>query len=165
MTRAYLPAGKDTNISEVIHKAIDRTFYVGYGDGANIAHPRAKRQGGLTKKGTRRVARGSKGITTRELAGILNAKYGFLTTPASNENNKDLANVINYLIQHLNHKGTIQRVYNGVKAMIINPINRGEYGHNEQKTIERKGFDKPLVDTGTLLKRLQVWEEKQLGGV
>lgn len=50
-------------------------------------------------------------------------------------------------------------VTNFARALIRNRILDGRLGNNSQETAEEKGFDMPLMDTGTLFTAIRAWLE------
>jgi hypothetical protein len=52
-------------------------------------------------------------------------------------------------------KNNSNEIKNTFKALFVQPILKGEYGSNSNKTIEKKGFNRKFIDTGQLVKNLQ----------
>ena len=48
-------------------------------------------------------------------------------------------------------KKALQLMGDGIKGEIVNSINNGSYAPLKPATAKRKGFDKPLIDTGHML--------------
>lgn len=49
----------------------------------------------------------------------------------------------------------MNRVVNLIQAIVRNPILRGDYGHNGKKTIDAKGFDRDMIDTGQMFRAIR----------
>lgn len=100
------------------------------------------------------------GTSLTKVASILNAKYKWLT-PVKDINNKDLQKAIEIIIDGLSKDiFNTTMVLNTIKATLVNPINRMEYGHNAPSTIKAKGFDKVMVNTGKFLRSINALMEK-----
>ena len=89
---------------------------------------------------------------------ILNNKYSFLKKIDLSPNNKDVKNIINFLVKNLNNPNISEKqIENGYLALLINVINRKEFGPNEDSTIKQKGFDFVMKDSGSFIRQLKVW--------
>lgn len=96
------------------------------------------------------------GTSLQDVAGILEAKYGWLEKGFTSEQNDDLKRAIEIVVQGLmSGHFTEQQFLNAVAATMINPINRREFGSNAPSTIKRKGFDKVMVCTGRFIKAIK----------
>lgn len=82
--------------------------------------------------------------------------FMWLRKPFTLAKNADLLAVINFIVDNLNGKGNQQRILNAIQAVIRNPILRGDYGRNSQKTAKEKGFNQLLMATGQLFKNIKV---------
>lgn len=58
-------------------------------------------------------------------------------------------------------KSRIRRFGNKVKRDIVDEIERGEFVPNAPKTVAKKGFDKPLYETGLMEKSISYYTEKR----
>lgn len=162
---ASLSKDRDSNICNICENIINRVYGIGISPNiANNKHfkPLHKQ---LTKSGLTKKSRSKKGlekqITIGELAIILNSKYKFLENPIHKESNKELLKILKIIADELSRKidpiKAEKRIINNLKASIINPINRMEYGNNAPSTIKIKGFNKPIVDTGQIINKIDAW--------
>jgi hypothetical protein len=55
----------------------------------------------------------------------------------------------------------IKRVENLVQAIVRNPILRQDYGTNEARTADAKGFDRHLIDTSQMFRALKARARKR----
>ena len=55
----------------------------------------------------------------------------------------------------MNQQGDKQRILNGMRAVVRNPILRGEYGKNSAKWAAVKGFNDLLMMTGQFFKAIE----------
>lgn len=97
----------------------------------------------------------SKGASNAEVAEYLDKRYKWLRKPFLLASNKEVVDVVNFIVQSLNGKGDRQRVLNGMQAVIRNPILRGEYEKNNAKWAKKKGFDDALLMTGQFFKAIK----------
>lgn len=164
----------DSNILAICDNIFNRTYAVGFiNEVANSIHkktPTVKelkkgKLDKLKKNGNRRITRqtpvSEKSISFKSLINILKSKYNFLETPLLKSSNETLRSVLNIIIKDYNWKISDEvsnkRIENTLKASVINPINRKEYGNNAESTIKIKGFDKPIVDTGQIINNIEAW--------
>lgn len=86
-------------------------------------------------------------------------KYHFkwLSKPFSLAKNKDVLDVVQEIAAQTFGKKSKdnKRMENAVQAVIRNPILRGDYGSNAERTIKAKGFDKLGIDTGQFFKAIK----------
>ena len=122
-----------------------------------VAIPRNKKEGLSALKGTqykrRKIKKRGKMALTK-LAEILDREYGFISESPLLPNNADLMKVMDELMVIFNGEPNPRRIENAAIAMIRNPIIRKDHGNNARSTIQEKGFDRPLVDTGTLFSNI-----------
>lgn len=122
-----------------------------------VSIPRNKREGLSALKGTnypRRKIKKRGGMALTKLAEILDREYGFISDTPLLPNNSDLMKVMDELMVIFNKKPNSRRIENAAIAMIRNPIIRMDFGSNAASTISEKGFDRPMVDTGTLFSNI-----------
>lgn len=95
-------------------------------------------------------------ITLGELAIYLDKQYGVFTDAIEQGDNYQLNVVTQELIKAFS-TGTVnkRRIENAAIMFIKNPIQRKEFGRNNSKTIKSKGFDWPMVDTGTFFTNIK----------
>lgn len=93
--------------------------------------------------------------TLVDVAIDLDKRFKWLRKPFVSPNNKEVAQVVNDIVKSMNGRADKQRVLNGMQAIIRNPILRGEYGQNSQKTVQEKGFNKLLMATGQFFKNIK----------
>lgn len=87
--------------------------------------------------------------TTTDLAEKFEEEYGIFSKPASNPKNKEVIEVVDDLMDMYFLKRDLKkRAQNGAQAVVRNPILRGDYGNNTNKTVNIKGFDRLMIDTG-----------------
>lgn len=99
---------------------------------------------------SRKISSKQSNNTTTDLAEKFEKEYGIFSQPASNPKNKEVIEVIDDLMDMYfnNDLSKKKRIQNGAQAVVRNPILRGDYGDNTQKTINNKGFDRLMIDTG-----------------
>lgn len=85
----------------------------------------------------------------------LDNRFKWLRKPFAEPKNKEVAQVVNDIVKCMNGRADKQRVLNGMQAIIRNPILRGDYGKNSQKTAKEKGFNKLLMATGQFFKAIR----------
>lgn len=93
--------------------------------------------------------------TLVDVAIDLDKRFKWLRKPFASQNNKEVVQVVNDIVKSMNGRADKQRVLNGMQAIIRNPILRGEYGQNSQKTAQEKGFNKLLMATGQFFKNIK----------
>lgn len=95
------------------------------------------------------------GTSLKNVASILQGKYGWLEKGIQTGENSDLKKAVDIVVKGLlTGHFTEQQFINAIKACFINPINRKEFGHNAESTKRRKGFDKVMVETGKFIKSI-----------
>ena len=126
-------------------------------DSAAVAKSKLKGHARLadTNLKRRKIKRRSQTITLKKLAAILDGEYGFITKAADNPNTAYMREFCAELHEYFNGEIGAQRIKNLALAIVRNPIIEGHYGSNAESTIQRKGFNKPLIDTGTLFNAIE----------
>lgn len=71
--------------------------------------------------------------------------------------NSDILAFTSYFLKFIFSKPGVNpnRLTNLLQAIVRNPILRKEYGNNSRATIENKGFDRHLFDTGEMFKSIK----------
>lgn len=112
----------------------------------------------------RRVKKRDPDYTLDEL--LLDLEYwGLFTGAVDDPQNQDLIQIFEVLNEIFVSGDYNQRyqamLENAARALIRNRIIEGRLGNNSASTIDDKGFNKPLIDTGTLFKAIKAWLEEQ----
>lgn len=94
-------------------------------------------------------------VTNVQVAEKLDKQYKWLASPFLNPNNKEVVDVVNEIVADMNQQGDKQRILNGMRAVVRNPILRGEYGKNSAKWAAVKGFNDLLMMTGQFFKAIE----------
>lgn len=110
---------------------------------------------GTTGKSGSYVKKNAK-ITLGELAIYLDKQYGVFTDAIDRGDNYQLNVVTQELIKAFS-TGAVnrRRIENAAIMFIKNPIQRKEFGNNDARTTKTKGFDWPMVDTGTFFTNIK----------
>lgn len=96
------------------------------------------------------------GTTVRAVLKRMDAAFNLLLAPWSNPSNKNVALVLKEVISDMNKShGDNKRIENAALATVRGPILRGEYGSNSPETIKQKGFDRLLINTGTMFSAIK----------
>lgn len=90
----------------------------------------------------------STGETLNDLLSKMEKQRGVLSKALSLAENKELIKVTNLFAKMEKTELDIKSLQNACKAIVKNPILRGDYGKNSKKWIEKKGFDKYGIATG-----------------
>ncbi|AUR98972.1 neck protein [Vibrio phage 1.259.O._10N.286.48.F4] len=95
-------------------------------------------------------------ITLGQLAIFLDARYGVFTDAIDRGDNAQLNIVTQELIKAFSD-GQVneRRITNAATRFIKNPIQRKSFGSNSKRTKSAKGFDWPMVDTGTFFTNIK----------
>lgn len=93
--------------------------------------------------------------TLNKVAAEMDELFKWLRRPFLLKRNKDLIWVINFMVDIMSGKDNRRRIENAMQAVVRNPILRGDYGRNSQKTAKEKGFNKLLMRTGQLFKNVK----------
>lgn len=122
--------------------------------------PLQKRQlipGVPTNKATQ--AGRSKQARLAEVLAYLNRKRGILDEALEQAGQEEISEMAELFVKLVMEPGagtlTVKKLENVVLAIVRNPIIRREYGPNAPATIEKKGFDRFGVNTGTLMKSIE----------
>lgn len=128
---------------------------------ANARKPMSKKAGLTSLKGAqgyqrRKLSRKNTNLKLTALAELMDAKYGFISNAFEKAGNKELNQLFDQFSLMLSNKQINQkRIENAGIAIIRNPILRMEYGKNKRSTEQAKGFNRPIVDTGTLFSNIK----------
>lgn len=107
-------------------------------------------QGGpIRKKGPKTY-----GTTTLEVAKAMQKKTGFMTAPFRKQRSKDMRAFLQAFFNFASGKGSKSKVQTALRAVVRNPMLRGDYGRNTRITAKSKGFNRLLFDTGQLFKSI-----------
>lgn len=144
-----------SELAEFIRREIDSyDMSVGIFEDAPKQIPDRKK--GLTADGRSHVKGESDSPETlTDIARYLEDRFHWLTDPVNNMDENEIGEVIKFIIWNMeaNEYSTIQ-IENALKALILNPIMRHEYGRNSPSTIKEKGFDYLLKDTWQLMRAI-----------
>lgn len=102
----------------------------------------------------------SKNPTLRRLAFYLDENSGIFTDAIKNVNNADLLIVAQELAVIEKNDSNIKMLENASKALIKNPILRGDFGENSPKWAAKKGFNHYGIATGTFFNNIQAAYKK-----
>ena len=92
----------------------------------------------------------------REVFAKLNLRYQLLLAPWRNANSKEQVQVAKELVNSLNAGGKpTNAMRNAIQAVIRGPIQRGEYGNNSKGWAAIKGFNRLMINTGTLFRAIK----------
>lgn len=95
-------------------------------------------------------------ITLGELAIYLDAQYSVFSDAVTRGDNHQLNIVTQELIKAFSgDQINKRRIENAAIRFIKNPIQRKEFGRNDSSTSKAKGFDWPMVDTGTFFSSIE----------
>lgn len=102
----------------------------------------------------RKLGKTNARLTNASLLERLEGSYGILSRAL-----KDTSNVKSFfnsvLLNKMTKKNNSNEIKNTFKALFVQPILKGGYGSNSNKTIKIKGFNRKFIDTGQLVKNLQ----------
>lgn len=127
------------------------------------------------EKGFKRLANDSSGRMVRKVAGrdpdytiaeqLLDLEeWGLFTDALSDPENQDLIGIFDKLeeifISGEYGDDAQNLITNFARALIRNRILDCRLGDNSQETAEEKGFNLPLMDTGTLFTAIRAWLEE-----
>lgn len=124
----------------------------------SVAGPRVvQRWGGPARSKSKKKAQ----ITIGEVAHKMQSKYHYIQRAAKSPDNSLINDVKHSLIlacyssmgSKKPNEGFIssmrRRYLNACQALVRNPILRGEFPANSPTTIKMKGFNRPMINTGT----------------
>lgn len=96
-------------------------------------------------------------ITLDEISSDMRERLGFnyLSEPFKNRSADIVKFSQTFLQMVFGKKGQERRVENLLQAIVRNPILRGDYGSNAQKTQKIKGFNRYGIDTGQWFKAIK----------
>lgn len=101
--------------------------------------------------------------TVRAVLQKMDAAFNILLAPWSNPSNKNVALVLKEVILDMNKShGDNKRIENAALAVVRKPILKNEYGHNSPQTIKSKGFDRLLINTGTMFSSIKARLKKRV---
>lgn len=101
---------------------------------------------------------GKKGKTLLSyILSIFDKKHNLLIKPWSKSSNADVLRVISEMVKDMSQstEATKRRFLNACQAVVRNPILRQEYGKNKPSTAKRKGFNRYLIDVGSLFNNIK----------
>ncbi len=107
--------------------------------------------GGPTRKRTRTTTKtiGEVSKANRERLG-----FNYLSEPFKNRSS-EIIKFSQAFFDLVFGRSQQKRCENLLQAIVRNPILRGEYGPQKRVTINEKGFDRPMIDTGQLFKAIR----------
>ena len=82
-------------------------------------------------------------------------RVDWLRKPFKNPENKDILKLIRQIMFYAFGKTEKRRLENALQAVVRNPILRQDYDINHISTVERKGFDRYLIDTAQFFKAIK----------
>lgn len=101
--------------------------------------------------------------TVRAVLQRMDAAFNLLLAPWSNPSNKNVALVLKEILVDMNKShGDNKRIENAALTTVRNSILRGEYGSNSPETIKQKGFDRLLINTGTMFSSIKARLKKRV---
>lgn len=101
---------------------------------------------------------GKKGKTLLSyILSIFDKKHNLLISPWTKQTNSDVVRVVNEMTKDMSNpsEATQRRFLNACQAVVRNPILRQEYGKNKPSTARRKGFNRYLIDVGSLFNNIK----------
>lgn len=111
----------------------------------------------------RKVKSRDKGYTIAEQMADLEQVWGLFSGALDDKNNADLVEIMEILGEVFEQGEATEelkrRLENGAQALIRNRILDRRLGSNSQQTVDEKGRDMPLLDTGTLFGAIKGWIE------
>lgn len=154
----------NSNLVEFMESKLNKTYFIGITKDnnklVNVANHLKSNKG--SKNGLNYV-KGKGKITFKHLFNILNDRYEFLKKMDLSPKNKDVINIVKFLVKNINNPNVgVKQIENGYLALLVNVINRKEFGSNAESTIYQKGFDFVMKDTGSFIKQLKVWTEGKI---
>lgn len=79
--------------------------------------------------------------------------------------NSEIIRFTHEFLSHVMGKPKTRRVENLIQAIVRNPILRQDYGGNRAGTADAKGFDRHLIDTAQMFRRITAKITKVVGRV
>lgn len=163
-----------TDLEEEVKKFNSHHIRIGVLDKSKTARiaDREKPLKSFQGKDASRVKTGKAGksdLKMTKLAEYMNTRYGVFSEAESHFHNQDVIRVTNELIKLFNadtNPRMIRRIESAARALVRNPIMRKDYGSNAHSTIgggigynghniHGKGFDWPMVDTGSFFNSIK----------
>lgn len=115
-----------------------------------------KEQKSLAGGPANKVAGRNKEVTLRALMAKWNAVYNLLLAPWRKADNKEVVEVIGRMAADMGTSGRQKQAFlSAVQAAVRNPITRGDYGKNSPEWAKAKGFNRLLINTGTLFNNIK----------
>lgn len=111
--------------------------------------------GGPVRRTSRKPGEGSIGEVLVDNMKRLN--INILLRPFQ-EKNSDILKFTNYFLKYIVGRpgaSNVKRIENLAQAIVRNPILQQEYGANNSKTADAKGFDRHLFDTGQMFQAIR----------
>jgi hypothetical protein len=142
----------ETNIYDILKKKFDKTFCVGIEPHNNEVHPVNARDIGTTYKVQ---------PTYKELVIRFENEFGLLSIPyikilKSTKERSELKEGLKDILE----RNEYNKLCRFLLLKILRAIERKEYGHNSDYTIQKKGFDWLMFDSGLMYKNLKAWVDK-----
>lgn len=104
----------------------------------------------------RKTSNKPSGMTISQVSEDLRKKTGinFYTKPFSSGNNKDILDFVKEFFEICAGRSEAKRAENLLQAVVRNPITRGDYGSNTDKTAKTKGFNRFMIDTSQMFQAI-----------
>lgn len=131
----------------------DRPHYAPISQGAFESPQTRQYAGGPVRKQSRTTDELTRGEILVENMKRLNTDL--LREPFKNKNSDILKFTKGFLRLVTDRGMSLKRVENLLQAIVRNPILRQEYGKNNSRTADSKGFDRHLFDTGQMFKAIR----------
>lgn len=135
-------------------------FEVGILKDAPHKRPKSKKAGIKSFAGgpSRKISPKSGKTTIAEVSRFVRKlrKINYLIAPfqRTTGKNKDIINFTNEFFRYAFGRSQEKRLINLLQAIVRNPILRKDYGTNKKKTVQTKGFNRFMIDTGQLFKSI-----------
>ena len=122
---------------------------------ARHRNPRRPRAHGTLQGGPIRKMGPDVHSTNKKIAVAMHVKTGFMTKPFHKKTSKDLRAFFKAFFDLAAGKVGRSKVESLLRAVVRNPMLRGEYGRNTRARARVKGFNRLLFDTGQLFKAIK----------
>lgn len=86
--------------------------------------------------------------------------FNYLREPFT-ESTSDVTRFLATFFNYAFGRSTSRRLENTLQAVVRNPILRGEYYIESERTIKEKGFSRPMIDTGQLFQSIKAEVKKK----
>lgn len=119
--------------------------------------PRPKSQGHGTLRGgpVRRQSNKTRGMVS-DVSKAMRERTNYLKAPFEKSKTKDYRRLVKELVMLITGRGGKRhRAVSYFRAMIRNPMLKGQYGKNEPSTVRAKGFNRFMFDTGQLFRNIK----------